>query len=95
MLLHHYRSLPEVIGFCNELSYSGRLVPSRTSKGISPWPPISYVLTDGSYDGEPSVTEREAGWHNDREADAIVQWLRVERGSLEARYKHPIQEIVA
>ena len=98
LLIHNYRSLPAIVGFCNELSYSGLLVPSRDlakSPCPSPWPPMSYVLTDGSYDGEPSVAQNENGWHNDREADAIVGWLKEERASLEARYHKPIHKIVA
>ncbi len=37
MLTEHFRSVPEIIGFCNQLSYDGRIRPLRESGQLQPF----------------------------------------------------------
>lgn len=95
-LKYHYRCRDEIIEFCNGLRYSGELVASRPKLTEEPpWPPMSYVFTDGHFGGEQSVAENKDAWSNRLEAIEIAEWLREERATLEEFYKRPLSEIVA
>ncbi len=48
MLQEHFRCMPEIIGFSNELSYNGRLQPLR-QYGADRLPPIRTVHVPGAY----------------------------------------------
>lgn len=93
-LLYHYRCLPEIIGFCNSSYYGGRLIQMRSNAEESfPWPPMSFVFTDGRYGGQPSVAENK---RNVQEAKEIAAWLVEEKARLESFYHHlSLQKIVA
>jgi len=46
-LAEHRRCVPEVIGYCNDLAYKGRLRPMRPSVENYPWPHMGYVHIKG------------------------------------------------
>ncbi|MEE1296443.1 MAG: AAA domain-containing protein, partial [Bifidobacterium sp.] len=75
-LSEHYRCVPEIIGYCNQLMYDGRLVLCCPSDGwqerlgsIVP-APLSYVVVPGSASVTVGTSRR-----NDAEAAAIAQWI--------------------
>lgn len=64
MLKEHFRCVPGIIGFSNELSYDNRIVPLRASGDTDLLPAVvSYRVRDG---------ERGLGKTNVKEADTIV-----------------------
>lgn len=82
MLTEHRRCVPELVGYCNDLIYSGRLEPKR--QGIAAderlLPPFGYLNVSGS-------DKRSGGSrHNYDEAQAIVDWLMAHRIRIEAHY---------
>ncbi len=101
-LSEHRRCYDEIIGYCNELLYQGKLEPKRGSakedkkrlvrdssgKGI---PPMSYVQIDSDA-SEKIGTSR----INPKEAEIIAQWIKTNFGTLCADYSDtPCQEVLA
>ena len=98
-LYHHYRCVPSIIGYCNELLYKGRIRCARTPQrpAYLDWiPPMGWVGLSGT-------PERSGqSWINHAEIDAISDWLetnldrltneRQEDGSIVTR---PLHEVVA
>ena len=78
-LLFHYRCVPKIIGYCNELLYRGRIQNARTearSAHLGWMPSMSWV----GVQGEPI---RSGGsWTNPAEASAIVKWLVAQKDLL-------------
>lgn len=92
-LREHYRCLDIIIHYCNRLAYDGRLEPKRGSC-VSPGalPPFGYLNVSGQsqYIG--------GSRNNEEEANAILEWLLVNKDRLEDIYgqgKKRIYEIVA
>jgi hypothetical protein len=83
MLTEHRRCVPELIGYCNELIYSGRLEPLRES--IEParrlLPPFGYLKVVGQ---DKTVGKSRENYD---EARAIVTWLKANRARIEAHYR--------
>ncbi|HEX4960747.1 MAG TPA: AAA domain-containing protein [Thermoanaerobaculia bacterium] len=88
-LSEHRRSVPEVIRFCNELVYGGRLQPLRSSKKDRVLPPLgwAHVTATATADGGSRV--------NLGEAQVIADWIDRHRRQLEEHHQRPISEIVA
>lgn len=48
MLMEHFRCLPEIIEFSNQLSYNGKIKPLRENSGVSITPPtVEYRVPNG------------------------------------------------
>ena len=98
MLVDHFRSVPEVIQYCNALVYRGRLRPRRASL-----PEASRVqLADGplnpmSYAHVATPVELRSGsWSNPGEAATIATWLKANAGAISTAYGGaPLHELVA
>jgi hypothetical protein len=88
-LSEHRRSVPEVIRFCNELVYQGRLHPLRASNPGNPLPALGWAHVTS-----PAIKEGKSRT-NPGEAQVIVDWLARHREELEAHYRRPLQEIAA
>lgn len=87
-LSEHRRSVPEVVAYCNELVYEGKLEPRRPPLEDPRLPSLGWAHVD-------SRARRVRGsWANPGEARAIVLWLRDRRLELEAFYGLPLWEIV-
>lgn len=92
-LSEHYRCLDVIIDYCNRLAYSGRLEPKRGSVSLpGGLPPFGYlrVLGQSRYTG--------GSRSNEKEADAILEWLLAYKERLEELYgegEKRIFEIVA
>ncbi|MBM6905623.1 DUF3320 domain-containing protein [Collinsella tanakaei] len=69
MLREHFRCVPDIIGFCNDLSYDGKIKPLRdaASAGVSP-AIVPHRVANGHRDPGRKTNEREAC-----EIAAIVQ----------------------
>ena len=79
-LAEHRRCVPEVIAYCNELAYYGRLRPMRRSIENYPWPHIGYVHVKG-------FSIKHGGSRRSyREALAVVGWVVENREKLESYY---------
>jgi hypothetical protein len=69
MLRDHYRCLPEIIEFCNDLVYQGLLRPKRSPKPDAIFPALGYAHIRGAAEREGS------SWGHTLEASTIAQWL--------------------
>jgi very-short-patch-repair endonuclease len=68
MLKEHFRCLPEIIQFSNDLAYGGEILPLREETADESWRPVVDVLVPDGY--------REAGSDvNPPEADRIVDQI--------------------
>lgn len=68
MLTEHFRCLPEIIGFSNDLSYNGRIKPLRDTSTTTVYPPVvEYRVTGGA---------RNKNKVNEVEADHIVSLIQ-------------------
>lgn len=85
MLTEHRRCVPELIAYCNELVYGGRLEPIRPSLPAARrlLPAFGYLATNG--DDEPVGGSRK----NLADARQIVAWLVHNRARLEQHYADP------
>jgi hypothetical protein len=92
-LREHRRCLPQIIGYCNELAYEGRLLAltdtlkKQADKGILeldtfPLPPMGYAHVPGHYKKLNGSKP-----HNPIEAHVIAQWLIENQNSLQERYR--------
>ena len=58
MLTEHFRCVPEIIGYSNQLAYDGRIRPLRESGGSS-LQPLVPVQVEGQRDGKKNLAEAE------------------------------------
>lgn len=89
MLREHFRSVPQVIAYCNELVYRNRLQPVRPPLDKPIIPPMAWAHVRG--DARPYGTS----WFNMPEAEAIATWVASRKQQIEAHYRAPIRELVA
>ncbi|NEG69253.1 DEAD/DEAH box helicase [Bifidobacterium choloepi] len=87
-LAEHYRCMPEIIEYCNELSYDSNLVSCRKtdkeqdSNGVPVAKPLSYVLVPGSRSERVGTSRK-----NKAEAEAIVDWINAHGEDILRRYE--------
>lgn len=82
MLTEHRRCVPEIVGYCNELIYSGRLEPRRPGIEIG-----KRVLPAFGYYRVSSEDKRVgSSRQNPGEAASIVAWLKASREMIERHY---------
>ncbi len=90
MLYEHRRCYDQIIGYCNDLCYHGKLIPKR---GQAPdgneLPTMGYLHINGRSEMKPGQSR----W-NVLEAETIVAWIAKNRVQLETRYNKKIHEIV-
>jgi very-short-patch-repair endonuclease len=60
MLTEHFRCLPEIIEFSNELSYNGKIKPLRDASGVTVRPPVIEYRVPNASRGDNKVNEVEA-----------------------------------
>ena len=61
MLREHFRCVPEIIGFSNELSYNGKIKPLREAGSSNLLPAvINYRVADGKREGKSKTNPNEA-----------------------------------
>jgi len=81
MLSRHYRCLPQIIAWCNEVVYGGRMVPHRDQSETGPIQPVGHVKVAGVAEQPPGGSRQ-----NPIEVDAIVAWLKQNRAAIEGKY---------
>ena len=89
-LYEHRRCYDKIIGFCNELSYQGKLQPKRGYSNNNLFPFMGYLHIDGR------VEKKNTGSRfNLLEAETISAWLVENRQRIEDHYVKPIEQIVS
>ena len=79
-LAEHRRCVPEIIQYCNQLAYGGRLIPMRKSEVDHPWPHLGYAHISGQ--SRRVTGSRE----NQDEAIVIVRWIAEHHDMLVSHY---------
>src|SRR5699024_3961783 len=91
-LYDHRRCYDEIIGFCNELVYKGKLIPKRGSFSCvqdKDLPALGYLHIDGVCQKIGSGSRV-----NKLEAKVIAQWLIDHKEKLEQKYGEPLHKII-
>lgn len=89
-LFEHRRCLEEIIQFCNQLCYHGKLIPCR-ELNISTinLPAMGYLHVDGV------CTQGGLGSRQNKvEAETIASWIADHRDMLESVYGEPLHKII-
>lgn len=88
-LYEHRRCLDNIIGYCNELCYQGKLLPKRGNSNKNLFPAMGYLHIDGK--GEQKNT---GSRFNLLEAETISAWLIENQQRIKNHYGKPIEQIV-
>ena len=87
LLYEHRRCFDEIIGYCNDLCYRGKLKPLRgrkadaTGPGLDGLPAMGYLQVDGLCEQLPGGSRR-----NIAEAETIAAWIADRKAALEQSY---------
>ncbi|HEU0179069.1 MAG TPA: AAA domain-containing protein [Blastocatellia bacterium] len=88
-LAEHRRCAREIIEYCNELAYDGRLEPMRETESPLPLPRLGYAHING----EPE--QKGNSRRNPVEARVIARWIEEHQELLKSPYGNiPIEKIV-
>jgi energy-coupling factor transporter ATP-binding protein EcfA2 len=89
-LSEHRRCVPDIIAYCNELAYAGRLEPKRPLLADYPLPHMGYAHV-------PGLSSRDGGSRaNVAEAEVIAKWIAERRGTFSTLYEgKSLGEVVA
>ncbi|WP_143322444.1 AAA domain-containing protein [Clostridium sp. HBUAS56010] len=79
-LSEHRRCFSDIIEYCNELAYKGRLKPKRKDVSGMPLPRMGYRNIKGK------ATQSGGSWGNREEAKKIAEWIRDNGSQLEHFY---------
>lgn len=81
-LREHWRCVPEIIRYCNELIYRGRLKPKRKSLLADGrlFPAMGYLHTNSK------STKKGTSRDNETDAGIICEWLRKHKREIEDEY---------
>src|SRR5262252_4375830 len=97
-LYEHRRCFDEIIRYCNDLCYHGKLIPLRGAKAaavgrgegdLDGLPAMGYLHVDGICQSTGGGSR-----HNLLEAETIAAWLAERKQKLEETYRKPLTEIV-
>lgn len=80
ILLEHRRCLPEIIKYCSNLAYNGKIKPMRKSEK-KPFPPMAFFNVKSE-----STTKNGSKRVNPDESKAICEWLLNNREEIEKTY---------
>lgn len=90
LLREHRRCVPEIIAYCNELAYGGRLEAKRSGLKGFPFPHLGYAQVSGRAERVRS------SWRNTAEAEVLAGWIARHAGEILALYPEKgLQELVA
>lgn len=92
-LTEHRRCVPEIIEYCNELAYHGKLLPKRPSIKNYFLPHMGYAHIPGS------AKKRGGSLENELEAETIVSWIDRNKEQILGYYRNEgvtcIKDIIA
>ncbi len=80
-LSEHRRCLPEIISYCNELVYEGRIIPKTDSEINPEFPAMGYAHIPGE-----SKQRNGKSRYNDIEAHTIAKWVSDNHERIMAAY---------
>jgi AAA domain len=81
LLREHFRCVPKIIAYCNELVYRGKLLPTRSDEE-EPWiAPMSWAYVRGD------AVKHGRTWGNAPEAETIARWMADNRQGIRGRYR--------
>lgn|GEM_PF-1195956 len=87
-LSEHYRCVPEIIQYCNELAYKGKLKPKRPSeKKYEFLPHLGYAHIEGEVMGKGSK-------FNPDEAEVIARWVKENAKKIEQISNKKLEEVL-
>ncbi|TCJ14923.1 phospholipase [Parasulfuritortus cantonensis] len=91
-LYEHRRCLSEIIDYCNQLCYHGKLIPSRDENKYPSkvdLPAMGYLHIDGM------CTQGKSGSRQNKvEAETIAAWISEHREMLEQAYGEPLHKVI-
>lgn len=88
LLRHHFRCVPKIISYCNDLIYKKLIFAKPAEK--SPWiAPMSWAHLRGT------ARKKGGSWGNEPEAESIARWLALHRAAITQRYGGDLDETVA
>jgi hypothetical protein len=89
-LREHWRCVPEIASYCNELAYHGALEPQRPKLENRLYPALGYAHIPGTPE------KKGESRHNVLEAHTIGKWVKKNEERLRQYYSNkPLNEIIA
>lgn len=88
-LYEHRRCFDNIIGFCNELCYDGKLLPKRGIAKGTLYPAMGYLHIDGK-----CVQASGGSRYNIFEAETVAAWLAAHKQDIERHYNKLLHEVV-
>lgn len=88
-LYEHRRCFDNIIGYCNTLSYHGKLLPKRGIEKETLLPAMGYLHIDGL-----GKQANGGSRYNTFEAGTIAAWLAANKEAIELHYDKPLHKVV-
>ncbi|PPC84398.1 MAG: phospholipase [Methylotenera sp.] len=88
-LFEHRRCYNEIIGYCDELCYSNKLILKRGPSAGNELPAMGYLHIDGICQSSNGGSRK-----NELEAETIAAWLMENKSRLEKKYGNTLDKIV-
>jgi len=88
-LYEHRRCFDNIIGYCNTLSYHGKLQPKRGEGKTTIFPAMGYLHIDGR-----GMKSNGGSRYNAFEAETIAAWLAAHKEDIERYYDKPLHKLV-
>ncbi|OXH78718.1 AAA domain-containing protein [Pantoea agglomerans] len=88
-LYEHRRCFDNIIGYCNTLSYHGKLQPKRGEEKETIFPAMGYLHIDGR-----GMKSNGGSRYNAFEAETIAAWLAAHKEDIERHYDKPLHKLV-
>lgn len=88
-LYEHRRCFDNIIGYCNELCYDGKLKPKRGAEKETLFPAMGYLHIDGK-----GMRGNSGSRYNAFEAETIAAWLAANKDDIERHYGKPLHKVV-
>jgi len=95
MLTEHRRCVPEIIAYCNDLVYRGKLEPRREESPEERRRRPDFLPPLGEIDVKGSEERAGGSRRNAKEAEATAQWVKEHAEGMKIRYENkPLEEIL-
>ena len=91
-LRYHYRCHPDIIGYCNALSYGGVIVPMRPADDADA---PEYRRHMSWVSVPPAASKVDSSWRHRGEAEEMARWLAHDQAALCQQYGQPLDRVVA
>jgi hypothetical protein len=88
-LYEHRRCFDNIIGYCNNLCYHGKLQPKRGTEIETIFPAMGYLHIDGK-----GMQANSGSRYNAFEAETIAAWLTAHKEEIERHYDKALHKVV-